>query len=83
MAKKKQAFPKVNVVFATADGDEAIQAEHVRGMICNPVYAGVGPYPPLVSEEEWVKAATVMIKKEGAEQFLVNMLAMLRQSLMD
>ena len=83
MAKKKQALPKVNVVRATAEDEGAMQPEHVRGLICNPIYAGVGPCPPLVTEEEWVKAAAVMIEKEGAEQFLVNMLAMLRQSWMD
>ena len=33
--------------------------------------------------DEWVKAAAMMIKKEGSEQFLVNMLAMLRQSWME
>ena len=52
----------------------------VRGMICNPVYAGLGPFPRMVSDEEWIAAATMFIKKEGTEQFLVNLLRVLRQT---
>ena len=58
-----------------------ITPAQVRGMICNPVYAGVGPYPPIMSEGQWVEAAAKMIRDEGEEQFLVNMLYMLRKSL--
>jgi hypothetical protein len=47
----------------------------------NPIYAGLGLYPALVDEETWVRTAAQMIKKEGSEQFLVNMLYVLRQSL--
>jgi hypothetical protein len=50
-------------------------------MVCNPIYAGVGPFPQLIPDEEWVAAAAQSIKKEGAEQFLVNMLYVLRLSL--
>jgi hypothetical protein len=34
----------------------------------------------LVDAETWVRAVARMMKKEGAEQFLVNMLYVLRQS---
>ncbi len=81
MAGSKKALPKVNVELATGDDRGAMKPEHVRGMICNPIYAGVGPYPQIVSDEEWVQAASRMIEQEGSEQFLVNMLAMLRKSL--
>lgn len=74
-------LPKPNVEFATADDTGAMTPKKVRGMIANPVYAGVGPYPALIEEEEWVRSAAKMIKDEGAEQFLVNMLYVLRQSL--
>jgi hypothetical protein len=43
--------------------------------------AVVGPYPALVDDETWVRAAAQMIKKEGFEQFLVNLLYVLRHSL--
>ena len=71
-------LPPANVDFARS-GDE-ITPDKMRAMICNPIYAGIGPYPALVSDEEWVRAAAQMIKKEGSEQFLVNLLYVLRQS---
>lgn len=52
----------------------------VRGMICNPIYAGLGPFPQMVTDEEWVAVAAMFIKKEGTEQFLVNLLHVLRQT---
>jgi hypothetical protein len=73
-------LPKVNVEFATG-GEMPMTPEKVRGLICNPIYAGVGPYPRLVDEATWVRAATRMIQEDGAEQFLVNMLYVLRKSL--
>jgi len=76
----EQPLPKVNVEYATS-GDAGIMTEEkMRSLMCNPIYAGVGPYPALVEDETWVRAAAQMIKKEGSEQFLVNMLYVLRQS---
>lgn len=79
--KGSHSLPQVTVEFATSDDDpDNLTVEQIRGMICNPVYAGVGPYPPIVNDEAWVRAAAKMIEEEGAEQFLVNMLYMLRKS---
>ena len=50
--------------------------------ICNPVYAGIPPYPPLVSDEEWIAAARRVIEQEGPEQFLTNMLYLLRVAML-
>ena len=55
--------------------------EEVRGIIANPVYAGIGPFPQLVSDEQWIRAAAKAIRANEPEQFLVNMLHVLRQSL--
>jgi hypothetical protein len=52
-----------------------------RGMLSNPVYVGIPPYHRVVSDEAWVRAATELIKEDGAEQFLVNLLYMLRVSM--
>ena len=71
-------MPKVNVEFGRS-GDE-MTPDRMRAMVCNPIYAGLGPYPALVSDEEWIRAAARMIKKEGREQFLVNLLYVLRES---
>ena len=55
----------------------------IRGVICNPIYTGVPPYERMVTDEVWVRSATQLIEEEGPEQFLVNMLYMLRSSMVD
>ena len=85
MAKKsnEQRLPRPNVRFRTSGETEEFTAEDIRGMVCNPVYAGMGPYPALIPDDQWVAAATVAIENEGPEQFLVNLLYVLRQTLGD
>lgn len=56
-------------------GETNWTAEKVKAIFCNPLYVG-HPFP----EEEWVRQAARMIKEEGQEQFLVNMLAVMRQT---
>jgi hypothetical protein len=51
-----------------------------RGIICNPIYAGIGPYPSLIEDKVWVRAASKAINEDGNEQFLINVLHLLRQS---
>lgn len=77
----EKPLPKVNVRFASASASGELTPEKLRAMFCNPIYAGIGPYPTLVDDETWVRAATRLIRDEGPEQFLVNMLYVLRQSL--
>jgi hypothetical protein len=55
----------------------------IRGMICNPIYTGIPPFERIVSDEVWVRSAAQLIKEEGAEQFLVNLLYVLRRSMAD
>ncbi len=74
----RKPLPSVNVDFARS-GDE-IDVAKMRSLMCNPIYAGIGPFPKLIDDELWVRAASQMIKKEGVEQFLVNMLYVLRES---
>jgi len=51
--------------------------EEIRGLIANPVYAGIGPFPQVVPDEEWIRSAAKAIRVDGPEQFLVNMLHVL------
>ncbi len=74
-------LPKPNVEFAASGGVEEWTPEKVRSLFCNPVYVGFGPYPALIDDETWVRAAARAIREQGPEQFLVNMLYVLRQSL--
>ena len=82
MAKKSNPskLPHPNAAFRSADQAGDITPAEVRGMVCNPVYAGFGSYPGLLSDEEWIAAASQAIKKEGPEQFLVNLLHVLRET---
>jgi hypothetical protein len=52
----------------------------VRGIRCNPIYAGIGPYAQLTPDADWVQGAMLAINEDGTEQFLVNVLHLLRQS---
>jgi hypothetical protein len=45
------------------------------------LYAGIGPFPQLVPDDQWIRAAAKAIRADGPEQFLVNMLHVLRESL--
>ena len=74
-------LPRRTVKYVT-DPNQMTEAE-IRGVVCNPVYTGIPPYPRMVTDEVWIKTAMQMIQEEGVEQFLVNMLYMLRNSMVD
>lgn len=65
----KRKLPRPNAAFRAADQTGELTPAEVMGMVCNPVYAGMGPFPALVSDEQWVAAAATAIETEGAEQF--------------
>jgi len=66
--------------FVSSDDIGEMTEDEIRGIVCNPVYAGIGPFPGLITDEHWVRAAAKMIAEDGAEQFLVNLLYLLRAS---
>ena len=49
-------------------------------MICNPIYAGIVPFPQIISDETWIAAASKFIGSEGRTKFLRTMLRALRTS---
>jgi hypothetical protein len=77
----KKPWPKPNVVVAkSGTPPDELSPEAIRAMLVNPIYAGVGPFPRLVEDEQWVRACAKLIKEDGPEQFLVNLLFVLRES---
>lgn len=78
---KKHTLPKPNARYHRPGKTKPTDAPSVNGMICNPIYAGMGKFPQLVDDEAWITAAGQFIAEEGAEQFLVNLLYLLRESL--
>ena len=69
-------LPTPNVVVANPVDQPS--PEVIKGMLINPVYTGVGPFPRLVEDAVWVRACAKLIEEDGAEQFLVNLLFVLR-----
>lgn len=65
MSKKSsnRKLPRPNAAFRSNEQTGDITPAEVRGMVCNPVYAGMGPFPALVSDEQWVAAAATAINK--------------------
>jgi hypothetical protein len=75
-------LPAPNVVVARAGTSaQQLSPEAVRGILVNPIYTGVGPFPRLVEDAAWVRASAKLIEDEGVEQFLVNLLFVLRECL--
>ena len=75
-------LPAPNVVVARAGTPpDQLSPEAVKGILVNPIYTGVGPFPRLVDDEAWVRACAKLIEEEGADQFLVNLLYVLRECL--
>ena len=70
-------IPKPTVRPATGSSWEA---PDVRAVLCNPVNVGLGPFQQAVPEDLWLKAAEKQVAEYGAEQYLVNVLFMLKES---
>ena len=77
----KDPLPEPNAEQKISGDKGAFTVEEIRGFICNPCYAGIGPYPALIDEEAWIRSAAKFINEEGPEQFLVNMFSLLRPML--
>jgi len=72
-------LPKPNIVMPLS-GRKALTPEMLKAIDCNPIFAGIGPYRRIKTDEQWVQSAAKVIAEEGSEQFLVNLLAVLRPS---
>jgi hypothetical protein len=73
-------LPEPNVAVArSGTPPEQLSPEAVKGILVNPIYTGLGPFPRLVEDAAWVRACAKQIEEEGTEQFLVNLLYILRE----
>ena len=77
-SNKPLPAPNVVVTRAGTPLDE-LSAEAVKGILVNPIYTGLGPFPRLVEDAAWVRACAKLIEEEGPQQFLVNLLYVLRE----
>ncbi len=77
-----EPLPAPNVTVARSGTPmHELSPEAIKGILVNPIYTGVGPFPRLVEDEAWVRACAKLIEEEGPEQFLVNLLFVLRECL--
>ncbi|MGZ3394931.1 MAG: hypothetical protein ACXWPK_12930 [Isosphaeraceae bacterium] len=75
-------LPAPNVVVARSGTPmHELSPASIKGILVNPIYTGIGPFPRLVEDEAWVRACAKLIEEEGADQFLVNLLHVLRECL--
>jgi hypothetical protein len=76
----RDPLPAPNVVVArSGTPPDQLSPEAIKGILVNPIYTGVGPFPRLVEDASWVRACVKLIEEEGPEQFLVNLLFVLRE----
>jgi hypothetical protein len=54
--------------------------QEVSETLCDPTHAGIGFYPRLVSDEEWIAGAKHVIEDRGLDFFLPTLLAALHES---
>jgi hypothetical protein len=71
-----------NVVVARSGTPmQELSPEAIKGILVNLIYTGVGPFPRLVEDAAWVRPCAKLIEEEGPQQFLVNLLYVLRECL--
>ena len=51
----------------------------VKGLIANPVYAGMGPFAALVSEEVWLEAVLRLMARQGESATIDDILAQFQE----
>jgi hypothetical protein len=77
-------LPAPNVVVARSGTPRhELSPAAVKGILVNPIYTGLGPFPRLVEDAAWVRACAKLIEDEGPQQFLVNLLYVLRECLQE
>lgn len=72
-------LPNVSVP-ESGDDPSKFGAAGIKGMIVNPIYAGIAEFPKLIPDEQWVAAASRVLDEDGPDQFLVNLLYVLRRT---
>jgi len=60
---------------------QEFQPDDVLQVVCNPIYVGIPPFPPLMAREAWIEANLVALEEMGAEQYLNQLLDSLHSSM--
>ena len=54
--------------------------DKVKETLANPVYTGIGSFPPIINDELWIKAFVKLMGEIGIKRALALMLQELRNS---
>jgi hypothetical protein len=63
-----------------SSGDRPITEADVMATIANPIYAGLGRYPAIITDAQWVDAVAKLIEEKGAKPVLKQILENLRDA---
>ena len=74
-------LPIPNARFKQSEYQSQFTVEDTRGIIINPAYTGLRGYPRRISDELWIKANIELLETLGPEQYLVDLLHILRQTI--
>jgi hypothetical protein len=79
----EEDVPLPNVSYPGERGwdDDQWNEEMVGGILCNPVYAGIPPFPSMIDDQTWIEAGVKLTKEMGLRQYLVNVLYELKKSM--
>lgn len=66
---------------SSGDDPTTFTPSHVFAILTCPIYAGVGPYPPIISDENWIKLQCKLIERYGPELVFRAQLDGLRSAL--
>jgi hypothetical protein len=61
-----------------SSGGKPITEGDVMYMVANPVYAGIGPFPQIIPDAQWIDAFAKLIQEKGAKPALELLLVNLR-----
>lgn len=64
---------------SSGGGGDKWTVNDIRAILHNPVYAGIGPFPPIIDEQTWIGAQERMVRDDGAEAVL----GQIRQAIRD
>ena len=77
MARKRKGKPKVRWPDVRTAPETWSYAE-ARGVCINPILTGIGLHPRSISDEDWVVSCERDVEQNGLDQFLTDLLHVLR-----
>ena len=52
----------------------------LRDMLTNPIYTGMGPYPAIIQDNDWLDANAKLIEEDGSEVVIRSIMARFQET---